>query len=229
MVVNAACPNAERVRLNALANNVTADWEVRRDVRTEMEIDREISESPIRVEITDYTFFGKVFGVTQDLYIIVRNSVNNEIRAYSSGDARDGIITFNDLDENAIIRYTIEVYASTGDCYHLIRTLHLTIPMVNVFSTNAICEEEAAQSHYLCQEFLSVEVNHGFRENLNLVRQYIDNNQTPESEEETSVPRTFFDIVFDFLEKYSYFFIGGIVIAVGVMIFVMIRRKRRKI
>jgi len=222
MSVNAICTNAETVRLNALANTLTTDFEVKRGVSDE-EI---LTEDGGVLRLPTYDFSGKVYGLTRDLYIVVKNSVNSESRTFSFSDARDGVITFSDLDENRIINYTIEVYAARGDCVrNLLRTFSLTIPKVNELRDFLVCQN--APEHYLCREFISTDWDFDIFEAATRVNEYIERNKEAEDEEEVPDSKTFFENLFGFINEYKYFFIGGIVIiTIGTITFIMFRRKR---
>jgi len=224
MVVNAACTNAETVRLNGLANRMTADFEVKRDTRVETFYAENGTQRSM--DITDYEFFGKIFGLTEDFHIVVTNSVNDERRTFRFSDAQDGIITFNDLDINRVINYTIEVYSDGSACGNrLMRTFNLTIPKVNELRLYTACER--APHHYLCREFLSTELEQSAFESLAIIHEYTERNREPEAEEKTLDSRNFFNHIFDFVIKYKYFVIGGaVLIAGGIVTFVMIKRKR---
>ena len=219
-IVNAVCSNSEIVRLNALANNITVNYDVEKGTKT---VTGDFGDGPETYEKYTYQFLGNVYGLTEELKLIVKNSLNDQIANFGFGNANNGLIRFDDLDPDKIITYTIEVYG-TGECGDLIRSINLIVPKINHNKLNMICDQ--AREYYLCQDYIAVDIDYDDFEFLAKVNEYIDKRDNKQNQEEEGKENK--GNFLDFLIKYKYFFIGGgVLIGAGVVTFVMIKRKRR--
>ena len=210
----AACDQTKSAEMYQKAANVKANYEI---VKETMKLERgEYSFPYIKISIIN---------ADEDLYFVVKNSVDKKEETYKYKSAKDGIITLYWYDIDVIANYTITIYSSdkTGCKDEKLRTLYLNTPRYNEFSEREVCEE--LDDFYLCQEFVSFDkiTQDKFTTQLENFR----SGKIDEKGEEVKNV-TFFDKVFSFLDKYKWFVIGGTVLIVGAVVVVYKKGKKSR-
>ena len=171
-VVSAACDVTETNRLNGLAVSVRSDYEEIYEVLDPNDYDLPDGTNDNEVsELKKVLFKVNIYNVTEDLYVVVHNSVTNETKKYTYGDSKDGIISFTWSDIYSIVNYTITVYSSskTGCPDTKLHTLYQTTPKYNEYSSLAACE--GAEKFYLCYKYIAVETT-DFSDFISKVEEY---------------------------------------------------------
>ena len=218
--VNAACDYARQVELATYAANVYVTYEIKQVV---LDNNNNIVPDmhPDEVDsVGDYwvveILIVSIYNINDALYYVVRDDGTST--TYYNSNAVDGVIEF-EVDLERIHNLTIEIYSNDPNCSgQLLTTKYLTTPMYNVMADSSICFGIDA---YYCQKYITTELNMTETE---IREQIINNYLTEEPEEEPEEESQTFD--------YLIYIIIGIaifVIALGVAIVILIRRKRSRV
>lgn len=198
------CTYKEQTELNSKAANIKVSYEA---------MEETIGEDD--VYINNY-FKISIINVTEDFYVVVKNNINKDEKTFTSSDAKDGLITFNWTNINEITNFTILVYTTNNtNCAHeKFKTIYLTTPRYNVYSDRDICYENS--DFYLCQKYVTfAEIDD--MEFLNKLDNYLigeTNNKGEEPTKPVEIPIT--DKIFNFIDDYKWFIIGGVLIIITV-------------
>lgn len=186
-IVSAVCEASEMNRLNSLAVNVRSDFEEAEELMkpgefgapdgTDLDDDMELSKAFFKINI---------YNVTDELYVLVHNSVTDETKKYTYQDSKDGVISFTWDDLYSIVNYTITVYSSdkTNCVDTKLHTLYQTTPRFNEYSSLAACNN--ADEFYLCHKYVTVETG-DFNSFITKVNEY-KKGQINDKGEEVSTP-----------------------------------------
>lgn len=229
----AECDFTENNKLNSLAVNVKASYEVS---YIEQEKD-EFFNAPDGMtpeEIEDFKSYKGVFNIkitnlTKELYITVYDKMSKETKTYTYNDSENGIITIIQEDMLSMNTYSITVYSSeeTNCPDKKLYTLSLTTPYYNELSSYSLCDD--IKEFYLCHEFLTVEST-SFEDFSRLVESYkkgkIDDEGKDVKKEEEKT-NNFFDFIKEhkvlIISISSGILVGGIVITI-----IVVKKQRRK-
>lgn len=212
------CDYKEQTAINQKASNVKVSYEV-------------VTET-VKFEDMDSTmevFDISIFNITEEFYVIVKNSITSEEKHFTSADAVDGVIHFRWTYAEKVTNFTIQVFTTdkTSCPDEKYKTLYLTTPRYNEFYKREICSEY--EDFYLCQEFVTFsEVSsEKFLERLESYRNgEIDSSgETPNDSSNEKIT----DKIFDFLDEYKWYIAGSIILIIGVSIMVQrIRTKKQR-
>lgn len=229
--VYAVCDVNETNELNSLATNVNVSYEI---VQVEIPKDENFNypDGMTEEERAEYVAYDNYFRIhisnlTEDLYVVVRNENTGESTTYNYQDSSNGTITFDRLVTMEIVNYTITIYSSSEtNCADTeLYTQYLTTPMYNPYSELVLCE--GIEDFYLCQEYLSVDVDFTyFYDDVERYRNGLINDDGEEIPEEEDPG--FFDFVRDNI-VIIIVVVVVIVAAGGLITFVVIRKQRRRI
>lgn len=213
-----SCTYEEQTELNSKAANVKISYEIIEEKTEEEEI----------IHINRY-FKVSIVNVTEDFYIVIKNSVNDEEKTFTKDDAQNGIITFNWTDTSEVTNFTAVVYTTnnTNCANEKYKTLYFTTPRYNEYSDRAICSE--LPDFYLCQEFVTFsEIDN--MEFANKLDNYINEENDNEKEDPTEPVETpITDKIFNFINKYKWFIIGGVLVITAISITVhRIKTKKQR-
>ena len=229
--VYAVCDVNETNELNSLATNVNVSYEI---VKKEIPIDENynfpdgMNEELLEDYVATRDYFRiYISNITEDLYVVVRNETTGASTTYSFADAVNGTITFDTEVYVTIMNYTIEIFSSSAtNCPDTsLYTLYLTTPMYNSASESSYCE--GIEDFYLCQKYLSVDVDFTyFYDDIENYRNGLINDDGEEIPEEEDPG--FLDFVRDNV-VIIIVVVVVIVAAGGLITFVVIRKQRRRI
>ena len=211
------CTYAEQMELNQKVANIKISYEI-------SSRDEQFSD----MTITHEYFQINILNLSEEFYIVVKNNLNEEEKTFTSADAVDGVITYDWDETDSITNFTMVVYTSekTGCPSEKYKTFYLTTPRFNEFYNREKCQENG--DFYLCQKYVTfshVDENK-FLEQLESFEKGKINNNGDDAEEPNL---TFMDKVFNFIDKYKWYFIGVIIISIGgVVIYRIKTRKQRK-
>lgn len=230
-IVDATCEASESNKLNSLAVNVKANYEV---VQKEVPIDENFNypDGLTDEEMNNYVPYRNYFNIyitniTEDLYVKVTNQNTNETKTYSYDDTTNGVVSFEEPVFVEITNYTITVYSSakTNCPDSKLYTLYLTTPMYNSFSESNICE--GIEDFYLCHEYLSVETS--FENFYELTTKYregkIDGNgdEINDSDGQNAFTRLITE------HKGIVIAVAIVIVVGGIVTVIIVRKQRRKI
>lgn len=214
------CSYQEQSELNSKAANIKASYEIIKEVTDNNDdayADTVLIEDYLKVSIAN---------VTEEFYVLVKNDYTKEQKTYTAKSAKDGIISFDWKNTDAVTNFTIQVYTTNKvKCPdERIKTIYLTVPRYNKFSNRDICLEHT--DFYLCQEYVTfAEIdNIKFTEQMvKYLNKEVDNKGEVQEEPTPSTPT---DIIFNFINTYKWYII--IVILVGVFAGVSIYKAKTK-
>lgn len=154
---NSKCNESELKKLGSVANKLELEYhdlEIVLGQGYDIDTD-ELDENgmPPLVDITAPVLNVKFKNMTDDIYLKVSSTLNDEVKEYYYKDAKDGVITFETSYSENIGTYTIEVFANKYDCKgDMIRKFELKTPIFNQFSKVLACEEYPDFQY--CQKFI---------------------------------------------------------------------------
>lgn len=157
--VEAECSVTENNRLNSMAVGVRSDYEeVIRDKDPNSYDLPDGSDADTPKDLKEVLLQVNVYNITEDLYIIVHNSITDTTKKYTYEDSKDGVISFEWDNIYQIVNYTITVYSSDKtNCPNTkLHTLYVTTPRYNENSVLSACS--GAEDFYLCYKYISVEM-----------------------------------------------------------------------
>lgn len=211
------CDYETQVKLNSEAANIKASYEVK-EIKTGNKNENDLVDG----EPTDQTYQGvevSIYNMTENLYLTVMNTSTNETKTYHYEDTDNGSIKLvrgeNGLED--IVTYQITIYSNHNDCKdEELKKINLVTPKYNSFSADALCE---GSSKYYCQEYVTEDLNMTYDDFL---KQAANNNKNDGNGDTDTVKDN------DFFKKYGIYIVGGIlVILLGVMTTVIVRKKQR--
>lgn len=212
------CSYEEQATLNQKAANIKVKYDVVEDLKGVDDLN-----------YVEYYFNIFITNVTEEFYVVVKNDYNNEEKTYYSNDAVDGIITIKWENIHDVTNFTVLVYTSDNSSCpdEKYKTIYLTTPRYNTFSDLDICSENMDFTY--CQKYVTfaeIDENEFFEKIAGYFSQ--KENSDDKSSNDTENP-TFFDKIFNFVDEYKLFFIGGIVIVVaGIIVIYQIRTKKQR-
>lgn len=228
-VVVAECTAEESNKLNSLAANVKANYEV---IQKEVSIDEGFNypDGLTEEEMNNYKAYRDYFriyisNITEDLYVTVTNKNTNETTTYTYKDAVDGVISFEQKVLIEITNYTIVVYSSdeTNCPNSKLYTLYVTTPLYNNFSESNLCD--GIEDFYLCHEYLSV--NTSFENFEELTSKYREGKIDDSGEEIIQQEETKGFINFIKEHKGIVITVSVVIVIIGGLVTVIIVKKQR--
>ena len=211
------CDYETQVKLNSEAANIKASYEVK-EIKTGKKIEADLGDE----EYIDETYQGvevSIYNMTENLYLTVMNTSTNETKTYHYEDTDNGSIKLVRGEDGLedIVTYQITIYSNHNDCKdEELKKINLVTPKYNSFSADALCE---GSSKYYCQEYVTEDLNMTYDDFL---KQAANNNKNDGNGDTDTVKDN------DFFKKYGIYIVGGIlVILLGVMTTVIVRKKQR--
>ena len=211
------CDYETQVKLNSEAANIKASYEVK-EIKTGIKNENDLVDG----EPTDKTYQGvevSIYNMTENLYLTVMNTSTNETKTYHYEDTDNGSIKLVRGEDGLedIVTYQITIYSNHNDCKdEELKKINLVTPKYNSFSADALCE---GSSKYYCQEYVTEDLNMTYDDFL---KQAANNNKNDGNGDTDTVKDN------DFFKKYGIYIVGGIlVILLGVMTTVIVRKKQR--
>ncbi len=194
------CSYKEEVELREKASNIQANFE------TESVIVSPGTED--LSSLSGYVHHISLINLTDEFYVRVTNNYNDEYKLISGSN---GIASFDWNKTGVVTTFTFKVYTTTTQkCQGIaLKTFTLKTPRYNSFSNSGICQSEFPD-HELCQQFVTFEniPESTFLERINTYREKIQ-----KQEEERN--KTFFDKLFEFLDKNKWVIIGVVIVVGG--------------
>lgn len=225
----ATCGYEEKAKLNNEVANVKANYEIKERV-----LDRGEYSPPDGLENEEYVaktdyIEVHILNITKNMYVVVTNDLNNETVTYGFDDTNNGNISFTRTELDSLITYTIKVYASneTGCEGSALKTLYVSLPRYNDYSTYDICKE--LPDYYLCQRYVTYE-SVGYDIFFTRIREQLDKKE--EDKKDNKEDSKWYEVVGNFISKHKVpFIIGGItlVVVAGGATIVIIKKRRRSI
>lgn len=229
-IVSATCSAEESNKLNSLAVNVKANYEV---IEKEIAVDDNFNppDGLSEEQLNSYKYIRKFFkisinNVTEELYIKVTNDKTKETTTYSFNNAVDGVISFEEGITTDITNYTIVVYSSSAtNCADTkLYTTYLTTPKYNSLSESVLCE--GIEDFYMCHPYLSVDASfENYEQKIEQYREGKINSDGENIENNEEKKESFIDFIKN--NKGMVITITIVVIAIGGLVTVIIVKKQR--
>ena len=197
--VLAECDYAEQARLNNLAGLVTSEYQT-------YEQTKEYYDEGFGETVTLSYWYGRIniYNITSDLYVEVE-----DLGTFYSNE--DNVITIDTGLTDEIREYSIDILAVEPACdKDPIRTLHVTIPRLNPYSSYPQCLEYP--DYYYCNKFVFLdEISESdFLAGINAYAKREDSINNND--------KNFFDKILDFFKNY---YVSIIIIIVVIIIFIV--------
>lgn len=172
----------------------------------------------------------KIHNMNSRLYITYEVSGNNLVNNPSDNKiltledvGPDGSITLRHTQINEMATYTFKVASDSYGCGNkTLRTVRLTLPKFNYYSKLSVCKD--IPEYYLCKPFVNFnpDNNEDFTNKVNEYKAKMEE-QKQNDDEDDGNPIS--DVVSS-VSKYKYLVVG-IVVAVGVVITILVLKRKR--
>ncbi len=155
------CSYERQVELKKIASAVKLTYE---EAQEEADPDTYGPPDNYKGDPEDYVLYNsyfkiKVLNLTEDIYIKIENSVNDDVKYIRYEDTDEGTFTLNWKDISKVTTFTYTIYSSdkTLCANEEYRKGIITLPKYNDKHQNVQCLE--VPDFYLCQKYISVEVS----------------------------------------------------------------------
>ncbi len=165
----------------------------------------------------------KIYNLNSNMYISVNNG-NTEYEVNNSKMNSDGVVVLRDSDTTEVKKYTFTIYADSPNCKRkILRTIRLTVPKYNYYSTRAACED--IPEYYLCHQYINFDVDaENFLKNTNNYRAKLEKSSNSSKSDDKS-NKSSINKALSTVSDNKIYIIGGILL-IGVVITVLILRRR---
>ncbi len=139
---------------------------------------------------------------------------------------QDGIISLKQEALNANVDYQFEIYSLYGACAgRTLRTTKLTVPKFNIYSELDICSD--VPDYYLCTQYTSYSIDSAtVYDRINDYKEQLANGNIDEANKNKTENNV--NKVVSSISKYR-FLIVGIIVAIGVVITVIIVKRKKSV
>ena len=208
-----SCNYKEKANLIKEANNINFNYEII-DKTNEMHLTEE--DLAKGYNMRDYYYIQmNLMNLTNNLYVEITNNQNDDVLTYHYSDLVDGIVSFK-TDSYRVVTYTATIYAQTANCSEKLMTKKVKSPKFNTYYQQGLCTE--IPDYKYCQQLLTTELSDNDIGN-NIFKYY--QKQLESKEQKTKKENN--------VKKYLIIggFVLAFVIAIGVISFVIIRKRRK--
>ncbi len=193
-----------------------------------------IDEDPV-VENIGYALKLKLRGLTDNIYVVITNDLDDNVKTFHKADAdKDNIITWYEGDTILVRTYTVKIYSANEGCTsELYREFTTSLPKFNILSRSLDCEYEPAKSIDLCQPFIfsdrplreeTIEFKKAITE-INRKKQQEANKENEEENKEEE--KTTKDKIISYV-KDNYIIVSAVAAGVVIIIIAVVVAKRKK-
>lgn len=194
--------------------------------KTEIAISEyEDSETGTKPKYTKRYVDIKIYNMNTKLYVEVHNDIGFDKIVNASELGTDGTLTFRQNAIDKKVNYVFYVKSSEYGCEtQTLRTIRLTVPLFNAYSQLDICTE--IPDYYLCQEYITQSVDGStFYDRVDAYKDKLSvQGDKKEDENNTSVTNK----VFKNVSEYKYLIVG-LIVALGVVITVVIIKRKENV
>ena len=213
------CSYEKQSQINKDASNVKITYE-----EAYRELDPETYSAPEGEDPETYVAYEEYFkikllNITEDIYVKLENSANDEIKYIEYKDTDEGTFTinWNDLTQVTTFNYTIYSSEATDCPNEQYRQGVKTLPKLNEYYVSELCND--ISDYYLCQKYVTTDVTPSkFVEKVNGYKQETEQEEKKEekkNKEDEKLNKTIIAIV------------GTSIMIVGGVIAIVIVRKKR--
>jgi len=221
-IVNARCNDQQMVTLNDDASRVRITLEVV-ETPTIMNVMNYEEDRFMDMEVMIYEIFFGVFGITDNIYVTMTNSLTEETITILESMTTDGVFVYGTRDIINLFDYTFVVHANLDGCRgDRLRTQTVRKPIFNIYSEYEICQD--LEDVPYCRKFVDNPLDVDDLQLNEAIERFLTGGgrPTPEDEEE--------GIIWNWIrDNYLYITIGVIVIVLITSGVIYTIRKRRSI
>lgn len=185
-----------------------------------------IEDAKTTFKIPRYEFNISIYNITDKIYAVVSNNLDDDAIIVHFSNTENGIYTFVDKDYGKIRKYEINIYSADESCIDKkLKTIKLIKPMYNAYSEYTYCK---GSSNFYCQKFTKNELNLKGNEDF-LSKIKVNNIRRSEEtkKEEKKEVKSFLDIIIGNWQMYAGIFAGTIVSSL-ILLIILKRRKTKK-
>jgi len=217
-----ACSAKQLSELRQIAASVKVSYLPRTEIVTS---EYEDSETGTKPKYTKRYLDIKVYNMDPKIYIEVTNDIGHEQVVTADDLGMDGTITFRQNAIDRKVNYVFVIKSSEYGCEtQTLRTVRLTLPLFNAYSQLDICAE--IPDYYLCQEYVTQQVDGStFYDKVDAYKEKIVAQGEKEKEESNTSAA---NKMFKGASKYKYLIVG-LVVALGVVITVVIIKRKENV
>lgn len=227
----ATCSYEERAKLNNQIANMEMNYEV---ITIPLDPDEFVPPdfilgTPDEENYVEYTdaLQVNILNLTENTYVEVTNDYDEQTVRYNYSDTDNGNIAIVWETIGEFVTYTVEVYASnnTGCEGTLLRTMRISLPRYNDYSTYSVCEQ--VPDYYLCQRYVTFDPIDIDEFSTKVSAEIEKQKEETQNAEENS---HWYEEIGNFISDHKTpFIIGGISILIitGVIVVIVVRKRRR--
>ena len=211
--------------LRTMAANVKVSYvPTEADVKTEF--DEESGTDYVTVRYLDV----KVYNITSKLYVRTEAGGSNVTSSSHlltlANVGSDGAATIRQEAINQPVTYTFTIFSDAYGCTgKTLRTMKLTLPRLNYYSELDICQD--IPDYYLCQQYTTYDVDGAtFYDKVDEYKAKLA--AQAEESEATDDNTSIINKAISGVSKYKYVVVG-VIVAIGVVVTVLILKKRKKV
>lgn len=130
------CSYTSKAALMKAAGNVSANYTIKKD------------------ENNNYYFEVSIYNITDEIYVVISNSVTKEETQVLSSMTNNNIYTFRVDDIVTVIEYTIHVRSFKYGCTDELRKFSTIKPRYNDISELEICKRDSMIEYSYCQQWI---------------------------------------------------------------------------
>ena len=222
--VNAECSYQERKNLLNEAKSVDIVFNV--DSRKEkIETVNPNTEEIEIIEDDKFYFNLNISNLTNDLFIKVTNNLNSDQFIVNSEDLKDGLYSYEIDNMTDIITYHLDFYSTYNNCYaEKILSRQIKKPKENPVYYFSVCSDERLENNKYCQRFIENDFNMKTYDIVSKLNKILEEENEPVVEKNFSAKK-----VKQFFAKYWYLFVVTLIVIIGVITLLIIRKKRSKL
>lgn len=226
------CSTSEQAELRTAVSNVkVTNQEMEEELDPSMYGFPDSGDETTEIDPPKINYFDiSVSNITEKFYIEVTNDYDDTVTRYNNSNSTDDIVTFSWRNINEVTNFTIKVYTSedTGCPNELMRTITHKLPRLNEYYGYDLCND--APEFNLCQKYVTFDYVEQAKF-MDRINEYLANKEQQDSNvnDDTDNNDNLWERIKDFVVDNKYYFIGGgvaLVIAAGVAIVVIVKRKR---
>lgn len=224
---SSACSTKEVASLNREVANIKAEYEI-----AEKEFDWNVYSTPDATpengqEYPKMKFIKiNISNLSENFYLEVSNDQNRKKWTVTSETLKDGALPFDWEDLSEVTKFTIKVMTSnkTGCSGEKFRTLTVTVPRYNTFSSEPICYS-LPEDYYLCQDYVTFKKIDSDEFFERVSRKLTDLEKEKVNDEDD---QGWLEKPISFIKKHSVaFIIGGILIVIaGGATYIIIKKRK---
>lgn len=168
----------------------------------------------------------KILNVTEDIYVKLENSYNEDVKYIRYEDTDEGVFSIDWKNTDEVVTFTYTVFTSNKtECVNeKLNSGMFTIPKYNRYHTAVMCKD--IPDYYLCQKYITTNITfESFYENVSY---YLEKNKKEEIYKEEKENENTIKTITNFIkDKKIFVVVASILFVGGVVTTVIVVKKRR--